>query len=293
MAIYDLSGGQLSSANAVDGSAINSAYDASGTLIFQSGPITLKVMTYNVGGWRIGSGTNVPAEYDAAYYALQNAIIEGQNADILALEEYWDAFSPNRSASSLLSQYYPYIETRGGSTRYYGRAICSKYPIVSYTQHFFANENQRYYDTAVINIDGNLVSVIVTHLGLTTSERVVQAQELRSYIANLSSFILCGDFNTTYAMGTSGDESEEYTTVWLPFIEAGYHLANCSDENGFHGTYWNYEKLIWRNLDNIVTSHNILITSVSTDQTKVTDPVTADPEWRRDHIPLIAEVEIN
>ena len=292
MSVFDTNGNALTDVYGADGTGLNYAYDVDGNIVYQKTPINLKIMTYNVGGWRIGSGTNVPADYDAQYYALQNVIIGNQDADILCLQEYWDAFSPNRTAQSLLSQYYPYIHTEQGNTTYWGHAICSKYPIVSYIRHTYTNDTARYYDTAVVNVDGRMISVINTHLGLTTDVRVVQAQELRSYIATLDEFILCGDFNTTYAMGTSGEESEEYTTVWLPFIQAGCHLANCSDENGFHGTYWNYERLIWRNLDNIVVSADSTIDAVWTDQTKVTNPVTADPDWRRDHIPLIAEVTI-
>lgn len=289
--IYNVNGETFSPAYNVSGENIIAAYNVSGNQVFPNGKL-LKVMTYNVGGWYIGSGANVPTTYDSQYYALQNAIIGGQNADILCIEEYWNNFSSNRTARSLLEQYYPYIEARNGNTTYFGRAICSKYPITSYTQHLFTGEAKRYYDTATINVDGTSVSVLVTHLGLTTEERVTQAAELRTYIETLDNVILCGDFNTAYAMGTSGEDSEEYTTVWLPFINAGYHLANCSDENGFHGTYWKYGQSKWLNLDNIVTSANISILSVSTDQTKVTNPVSADPNWIRDHIPLVAEIAV-
>ena len=295
MAIYDADGTQLFKLYDADGEELLSAYDADGSLIYTAQPLNLKVMTYNVGGWYTGVGTSVPSDYDQLYYDLQNGIIQQNSPDILCIEEYRDQFTTGgRTALSLLSQYFPYIRTNGGDTNYWGRAVCSKYPIQSYTEHFYANESQRYYGNAVINAKGRVLNVLVTHLSTDQAKREVQAGDLFRYCQTLTNVIACGDYNTTYARDTdpSSEWSAEYYSCYKQFVDAGYHLANCAEENGWFDTYWQNEKKVWRSLDNIITSSNIAIDEVYTDNTKKTDPITDDPNWKIDHIPLIAELTV-
>lgn len=284
--IYDVNGNVLSSVYDVDGNELSKAYDIEGNLIFQKEPINLKVMTYNVGGWYTGTGNNVPSADDSAYYALQNAIMGGQNADILCLEEYWNSFSKaGRTALSLLEQYYPYIQTRNGTNTYFGRAICSKYPITNYVTNAFANESARYFDRAEVLVDDITLNVLVTHLGLTAETRQPQALQLFNYVQNYSNVILCGDFN----IPISSVSDSEYVNDYKQFVDAGYHLANGGDL-GFIETYTNSNgDGTWSCIDQIITSSNIAINSVTTDRTKVTDEI----DDTIDHIPLIATVQIN
>lgn len=285
MAVYDNSGNQLYDIANVDGKSLLSAYYVSGDSVFQRG---LKVCTYNVGGWYIGTGENVPASLDNAYYALQNGIIDRINADILCINEFWTAFSASgRTAASLLSQYYQYIETRDGGTKYAGHAICSKYPISSYTQHYFSGETTRYYDDAVITIDSNPVHVIVTHLHPSDSDiRVAEATELCNYVKTLADpFIICGDFNN----GLHDPFTELNHAIYDQFINYGCSLAN-GGAFGIFKTYCNGTD--WANvgsaLDNIIVSSAITITSVGTDTTKTDDSIVDVI----DHIPLFATMSL-
>ena len=284
--IYSVNGTQLTAVYDVDATDLDIAYDVDGTVVFrkEEEPLTLKVMTYNVGGWYTGTGDNVPSASDAAYYALQNGIISSQDADILCLEEYWTTFSKSgRSALDMLAQYYPYIHTEQGTTKYWGHVIASKYPIESYTKNTFASESQRYFDKAVINANGTLLNVIVTHLGLTPEIRVTQSKELFDYVETLDNVILCGDFNINI------ENAEYFADDYQQFVNAGYHLAN----GGALGTFDTYcGSTDWTTaipIDQIITSSNIAIDAVMADMTKTTDAIVDTI----DHIPLIAEVTIS
>lgn len=283
--IYDVNGNALTNAYDVNGTDLDIAYDIDGTVVFrkQEEPLTLRVMTYNVGGWYTGTGDNVPAAKDADYYALQNGIISRQNADILCLEEFWTTFSKTgRSAVDMLAQYYPYRQLYQGNTQYWGHGVCSKYPIESYTRHYFTSENARYYDTAVVNVNGTRLNVTVTHLGLTVDIRVTQAKELFDFVQTQNNVILCGDFNINAKNPTY------FADDYQQFVDAGYHLAN-GGTHGYFDTYQSSDGSYWVAIDQIITSSNIAIDSVWTDTTKVTDSL-ADAI---DHIPLVAEVTIS
>lgn len=293
MAIYDGNGNQIFHVYDADSTELNFAYNGEGTQIYQKDSIALKVMTYNVGQWYIGGGDNVPADKDADYYALQNGMIQNADADILFINEYWDTFSKTgRTALSLLSQYFPYIETRNGSSGYVGRAICSKYPLSNYTTHAFSSGNDQYYDTAEITVGDKQITLIVVHL-ITNPEatRWTQCQEFVSYLETLDTFIAGGDYNTGISPDWDSDntESTQYIRYVKTFLDEGYHSANCADfgfmvtcNDGVDGAGDDWM------IDNIITSSDIAITSAHVDTTKLTDSISA----KIDHMPLIAELEV-
>ena len=223
------------------------------------------------------------------YYALQNGIIKGQDADVLAICEYWGVFSKTgRTALPMLEQYYPYIEKYNVDATYLGRAICSKYPIVSYTPHTFTGES-RYYDDAVINYAGENIHVIVTHFHPSeTPTKIAEAKQLFNYVSALTEkFIICGDFNSTLY----DPFSETNAAIYNQFLNAGCTLAN----DGAFGIFptacnsddWATDKFA---IDNIIASGGITITDVWTDLTKTTDGIT---DGKIDHIPLIAELSVS
>ena len=301
MAIYDADGTQLFHAYDADGTELQSAYDADGTVIFTAQPLNLKVMTYNCGGWYTGTGQSVPSAYDAQYYALQNGMIEENDPDILCIQEYRDQFTTGgRTALSVLSPYFPYYETRQGTTGYWGHAVYSKYPILSYTENHYVNDTDRYYGKAVINANGRILNVIVTHLSTDASKRPSQSAELLSYVEELDNAIVCGDFNLhcrskDYYYEHSG--RYEWIESYKPWDDAGYNFANNNDDFGFIGTMYNSNPSSestagWWSLDEILVSPNITITDAYADTTKETDPITDDPNWMIDHIPFIAEITI-
>ena len=294
MAIYNISGNVLRLAYSADKVGINKAYNVSGDEIFSEEPILLKVMTYNVGQWYVGGGDNVPADKDSAYYALQNSMIQNADADILFINEYWKVFSKTgRTAKSMLEQYFPYIHEQGGDSGYYGRAICSKYPISNYVTHNFTNVGTSYYyDSADISVNGKSIKVVVLHLMTNPeSDRYTQAQQLLAYLKTLDTFIAAGDYNTGISpnYGTDNTESTAYAHYVKLFTDEGFHSANyaesgfmvtCNDGVDGAGIDWD--------IDNIITSADIIINSAYVDDTKLTDGI----HDKTDHMPLIATVQI-
>lgn len=292
MAIYGVSGNEIPAAYTIGSKAMTTVYDRNGRA-FSADGTALRVMTYNVGGWYIGSGTNVPATEDEAYYALHNGTIQRNDPDILVIQEYWSTFSKTgRTALSMLEQYFPYIEALDSGT-YFGRAICSKYPITGYTKRTYTNESSRYFDSCTVTVDGQPITVVTTHWGLTLANRKAQLTQLLAFLQTQERFICGGDFNTYNADDTSG---EDYVSLIAPMIDAGIHVANCSDKFGFihtcvEGTdkanaVANGKKSCC--IDNIVTSSNIAISNVYVDETKLTDDISAYV----DHMPVIADVII-
>lgn len=288
--IFDIHGDPINSCYYVNGNALPFAYSKNGEQIFADG-FLLKVATYNVGQWYYGSGTNVPSAKDAEYYALQNGMIQNADADILFLEEYWKVFSgTGRTARSILEQYYPYIHEQGGDSGYFGRCICSKYPISDYTIHSYSNESSRYYDSCTVIVGDVPITLIITHLA-TDNKRYVQIGELITYLSGLTRFVCAGDFNTLTITGNGKvtTEAQDYEDIIIPLVNAGFHCANCSSL-GFKITYSDEPTGTYTGcLDNIITSSNIDILSAYVDETKLTDGLTE----RTDHMPLIATLHIN
>lgn len=287
MSIYDKDASPLLLTYNKGGTAIETAYDIDGSVVYtRTPPLGIKVMSYNVGGWYIGSGTNVPSDLDATYYELQNGMLADNDPDILCLQEYWANFSPTRTAESMLSQYFPYIQTRNGLTSYYGRAICSKYPITNYTTHSFVSDPTRYFDSCTITIDGEEYTVVTTHFALNLADRELQIAEILDFVSTLDKFIVCGDFNTADCLTSSG---ADYIGVIQPILSAGYNIANCyGNQSTFKVTYSELPNNDTHNLvlENIITSSDLAIRSVSVDTTKLTDGINE----KVDHMPLIANL---
>lgn len=293
MSIYDKNGQILTSVYNKNGESLEFAYDKNGNVIFSSAPAQLKVMAYNVGQWYYGGHVRVPSDKDAAYYALQNGMLENDDPDILFLEEYLTQFSETgRSALAMLQQYFPYIHEEDAVNSLSsgaGRCICSKYPITNYVTHQYTQSGSpRYYDSCTVTVGNIEITLVVTHLNYnanSSAARVAQLSELISFLQSQTRFICGGDFNTLYSKNTSG---ADYTDMIVPLLNAGFNLANCSDF-GFLVTYSDEPTGTWTGcLDNIVTSSNIEILSASVDTTKMTDGLTE----RVDHMPLMATVQL-
>lgn len=287
--VYNISGTRAAPVYAVSGSEATAAYTISGDMVYPDGD-TLKVMTYNVGQWYIGSGTNVPTQYDQVFYDLQNGMISRDAPDVLLIEEYWKIFSQTgRTARSMLEQYYPYIQEVGGDSGYFGHCICSKYPFSNYTPHYYSNDAQRYYADWTITVYGKTVHFIVTHLGLTVAARTTQVSELVTYLRTLDRFVCCGDFNTPSGYGSVPDSTSELT----PLFNAGFNLANCGDLGDFITCYGESVAAdAWKGwIDNVCTSPNIEIISAYVDETK--KPLfIAGSIPKVDHMPFMATIQL-
>jgi endonuclease/exonuclease/phosphatase family metal-dependent hydrolase len=284
--IYNKNGNVLLNAYDKVGSGLSVAYDKTGNVVFSSEPNQLKIMEYNVGQWYIGDGNAVPTAKKEAYYNLQTGIIEDNDPDILLINEYYGNFcTDGTSALTILQSLFEFVHVVTSGT-YYGRAICSKYPISNYTQRLFTGESKRYYDTCTITINSIPVTVCVTHFDPNSlAKREAEVAELISYLEQQTRFICCGDYNTLDCKDTSG---ADYTAIIEPLLNAGFHCANCTDF-GFLETYSDQPTGTWTGcLDNIVTSANIDILSASVDTTKLHDGL-AD---KTDHMPIIATVQL-
>lgn len=285
--LCDLNGNVIGSVFDLSGRQLTAAYDFYGNPIY-SGSVTLKIMTYNVGQWYYGSGTNVPADKDADYYALQNGMIQQINPDILCIQEYWKQFSKlPRTAISMLQQYFPFIHEQGGNNGYFGRCICSKYPITDYTVRSYSNDSNRYYDSCTVTANGIPITITNTHTDVNSQDkRDGEITELISYLQTQSRFIACGDYNTTIS------SDDKTTQAWIknikPYIDAGFSLANCNEE--FYYTCSDYPDGNWYGcLDNVIVPSNAEILSAYVDETKRTDNL---PE-RIDHMPFVVTVKVN
>ena len=286
MAIYDVNGALLINAYDVNGNSLQSAYDVNGNQIFSAAPLPLKIMTYNVGGWYTGSGGNVPTEKKSEYLALHTGMIEDNDPDVLVIQEYLANFSADgTSAKTLLESLFPYVHTKTSGT-YYGRAVCSKYPISDYTERTYTAESNRYFDSCIITVSGVPITIVDTHLGLTQANRDSEIAQLIPFLQSWDRVICCGDYNTGIINSSS---TEMYQSNIVPFINAGFNLANCNGDT-FLVTYSNEPTSTGTScLDNIITSQSVAIDNVYVDTTKLTDNI----EDKVDHMPLIAEVLVS
>ena len=287
MSVYNKSGNAIQTVYDVDGIGVSNCYDINGIPLLV--PLSVKVMTYNVGGWYCGTGTNVPANKKEDMYALQTGMIEDNDPDILIIQEYLADFSADgTSALTMLQGLFPYVHTKTSGT-YYGRAICSKYPITDYTEHYYTNDSNRYYDSCTITINGIPITVLDTHLATTTEGRGAQITQLINYLSGLNRFVCGGDYNTPYVeSGFDFDNSE-----LQPFFTAGINLANCSTLGYFITNSNNpTSPTNWKGcIDNICSSQNMIPVSAYVDESKLTAYGDGLIE-RVDHMPFIATYQV-
>lgn len=286
MSIFNIDGDSIPSAYGKNGVRISQAYDIDGNELLQQS-VGLKVMTYNVGGWYIGSGRNVPAAKKDQYLALQTGMIENNDPDVLVIQEYLANFSDDgTSALSILQELFPYVHAKVSGT-YFGRAICSKYPITNYVERTFTAESSRYFDSCTITVNNFPIAFVNTHLGLTQANRDSEIVQLIQYLNTLNTFVACGDYNTGITDADLTTSSTAYINNVKPFIDAGFHTANFG-QFGFMLTCVDRTNGTHYYLDNEYTSSNIEILNAYVDETKLTDLID-DPI---DHMPLIAELSI-
>lgn len=285
--IYDINGNALSAAYDLNGDSLQSAFNISGENVFSAQPLTLKVMSYNVGGWYIGSGSNVPTAQKEEYIALQTGMIEDNDPDVLCIQEYLADFAADgTSALTMLQSLFPYVHAVTSGT-YFGRAICSKYPITNYVERTYTAEPSRYYDSCTITVNGIPLTCVNTHLGLTQANRDSEISQLIAYLQTLDRFVACGDYNTMITPDSANTSSTAYINNVKPFVDAGFNTANFG-EFGFLLTCVDRSSEEHLYLDNIYSSENIAIVNAYVDETKLTDAIN-DPI---DHMPLIATVEL-
>ena len=243
----------------------------------------IRVMTYNVGGWYDGKGTNVPSAKDQSYYNLQYSTIQENDPDILFINESWDQFSQKpRTAMSFLSERFPYIYHCKGTETVLGRCVCSKFPLSRYEEHYYGDApDARYYDSMLAEINGRLVTLVITFFWYDSTDiRASEAQTLLTFLQSLDTpFICCGDLNTGRAV--------DNTQVIKVFLDAGYEVANRAN----YGSFITYADTKgsggYAAIDNVILSPEFTIRDIRNDPRKLTDEITSETA---DHMPLIVDI---
>lgn len=288
MAIYDANGNQLLAIYEASGNELDSGYDAEGNVIYtKSEPspsldddeYLIKVMTYNV---QYFSALN-------ANEAMQAEIISKYEPDIIGFQEFNRAYSIPSLAQTLLADY---SDIQLGVSIPNNLAMASKsVSFQNLTSRVYTQQNgeKRAWMKAYIPFHGINLCLMNTHLIVDDLDvRYAQMAEYVEKSADDEYVIMTGDFNI-YAADTS---SPAWINMYKPLVDAGYNLANCSDDNNFNWTYTNtslQNKLISPDcLDNIITTSNIRIVRTYYDMTKY-DYVT---NQSIDHIPIICELAV-
>lgn len=275
----------------VDGTALNIAYDVNGltTLVYDiNGNLltgtSLKVATYNVGGWYIGSGTNVPTAKKSDYVTLQQKILTDVDADIVCFQEYWDTFCEDgTTADSVIGNFFTQKEKTRTTSTWNGHVIASNgYTLSDYEsidfEHYYSAAPG--YEKCYITVDGKDICIINTHLSTAAGgQKEPQSQEILDAVEDEEYFVVLGDFNT---------EISDYTDIVKKFVDAGYNSANLNGSENYLLTFYTSGG-VGKPTDQIITSANIDIVDVYVNEEKLNDQLSD----KIDHLPLIAELGIN
>ena len=275
MAVYDKNGSALSTIYDKNGNVLDMVYDKDGNQIYPDGPPVIKVMSYNVQGW---TGMNVENT------TITNTIFNNTDADIVGIQENgWTG-----RTSYLNSKGYSYVYNSSDLTFDRG-AIASKYQMTDMTEVLYSIYTEaRTYVKAYFIIGNKRICYINTHLDYEPKSTLyAQLEELFNLVEDEPYFIITGDLNTKCSSVADND----YISGYKQFVDAGYHLANCSNQHGFLNTWVGSTdgSGTWWQTDNIITSGNIDILSATVDQTKMEH---LDGTNAIDHLPIIARLRI-
>lgn len=191
-------------------------------------PNELKVITYNI---QQGYSDDGSFNYKGVYEVLRDS-----GADIIGLQE--TETSRVTSAQMSIVQWlaskldmYSY-EGPALNDLCYGIGLLSRYPIISVDLQLMPSRGeQTAFISAMIDVGGSTINVIVTHFGEYYDDRLAQAIAIYDYVEKLtvSSSILIGDFNTEYGEQPYNVTIAKYKDAWMELYPTG------EDENGFSG----------------------------------------------------------
>ena len=281
--IYNINGIELNNAYDVDGSSLTEAFNINGEQVF---PYVLKVMTYNVRWFTDFNGQK----------AMQKSIIDTNAAHIIGVQEISQNGTINATGTEVLA---PYTYKQLSNHKNY-MALMSKIQITDYSTADFTHQDPydasqynetRAYQKCTLNIGGKSIKWYNAHLCFHDATiKAQQMMEIKS-MTDLDEYcIITGDFNS-YALSTS---DTDYVSMFKPYIDDGYNLANCTAEQGFTKTWTDSATAtstaqMSQATDNIITSANIDIISVKFDPTKF----SYLNGQAIDHIPVIVQLKIN
>ena len=238
---------------------------------------TLTIMTYNV-----QSFNDLNADE-----TMQNNILNEYAPHIIGLQEIGSGLV--EKAATILSP--KYWNLHNGS-QLSMTAIATNIPLSNVEYHQFATNGSEVkgYQTAEFMYKGRKVFFINTHLFAASNASVnaAQAEELFNLVQTKETFIIVGDLNTD----CDNTSDTQYINVIKPFVDAGYKLANCSDNDHFIGT-WSSGKSAagpWKPEDHIITSADFTMSNVRRDTIKIAAAETQNKTI--DHVALICELTL-
>lgn len=240
-------------------------------------PLRLRVASYNIGHFNQGRLGGFQGEGRMVEAEMKNwrNWIGKEGIDILGLNEwnkYFDKDSTLLAEDELLRPYYNNIHF-GKETRWIFNGVATNYPLINIRQVEWDGDYYALLGDLVIG--EKIVTVISTHIPWQKDWHKPSLEGLISLLKQFEYFICLGDMNAS-------DEGQ------LQFVEAGFNMAN-GGHMGWFGTAASANIASGlkggpnTNIDNIVTSKNIKIMSVSAPLTGVND---------LDHLPIIADVVI-
>ena len=251
----------------------------------------ITIMSFNVQHWR-RLNSNFP---------LMKHIIDQYRPDLIAFQEFMRIAGETDTRTALMADYPYYYAYEGDGERYFNPvAFASKIPFEDiaggvYRAQYAASGENRGYIRAHIRVRDQIVTLYNTHLEVVpTAEasrtvRTAQAMELLEMMKRDRSAICVGDFNTADCFDRTG---ADYRLIIRPFLEEGYHSANCSDQHGFFKTWFDGNTMaVSENcgcLDQIITTADIAIDSVAVNREKE----NPDNTEYIDHFPIVAVCHI-
>lgn len=276
--IYDINGNNLLAAYDKNKKELLQVYDINGNGLIEF-LSTLVVMSYNVQKF---SGLN-------ANISMQKSIVDIYKPDIVGMQELGaNTTLPSVGATVFENYLYQYL----GPDIVNRPGIVSKINLANVTSTEFmsqANEH-RGYQKAYFERNGKTICWVNAHLETSSNEaiKVAQAGEIFSIVQNEPYFIITGDFNTT----CKSVNDAEYTTIMKQFVDAGYNVANCSEQFGFTDTWTSGSTAsgTWYPCDHIITSVNIEMDRVIVDTTKI--DIASQTGQSIDHLPIIAYLTV-
>jgi endonuclease/exonuclease/phosphatase family metal-dependent hydrolase len=241
----------------------------------------LRLMTYNVHGCGGMDGRVSPRRVAR--------VVRGQMPDIVALQELDLGRRRSRAEDQAaiiareLEMHVVFCPTVTRGDEHYGHALLSRWPIEIVKRARLPHDPTSWWQEprsaiwARVDVDGQIVNVITTHLGLGPHERVLQVQELLSEewigsIPAIEPVLLCGDFNAL-----PGSAPYRLTAGKLRDVQA------AGRDHRPLGTFSSVQPLV--RLDHIFTTRHFerqRVIVVRNDLTRVAS----------DHLPLVADLRI-
>jgi len=232
--------------------------------------LKIKILTFN-----IHNGINWNSTYD-----LEGLIkfIREVNPDLIGLQEVgrnWSQINQFDDIPGILAlrlgmfPIYSVALDRNG--RYFGNLLLSRYPIVqSWSQTLPSELEQRSVALAQIDIQGIKVNFATTHLGLSVTDRIQQANAIQELLDQINGpLIVAGDFNAGIM-----------DPAVMSFRENFLDLQEQTGMAGM-GTFRLKNEKIGERIDYIFSSFDLQLNKI-----EVLDNLVSD------HLPVVAEISL-